>query len=146
MTEQNLKILISKANLLTGQGGPVQLSESQRRMIALFDNGVAVIVKGERWSAEVKVVLNNAQRRGYKIENFHEVEPSTLIELYNAEDSEEVEAVNLELDRQVDLAKILQMASAERASDVHIRVLKRYAEIRIPGLRPGEGSRNPCHR
>ena len=145
MSSTILKAKTKGAELLTREGGPVSLSESQRRRIALFDNGIAAITVGDRWSPEVKHVLNTAQRRGYKFEDFPEVEPTTLLDLYTTDTSDDANAPALELDRQVDLAEILRQAGSERASDVHIRVLKRYAEIRIRvyGRVKDLGSREP---
>ncbi|WP_027234581.1 GspE/PulE family protein [Leisingera caerulea] len=131
MSTDILKQSISSAELLTRPNGPVQIADSQRRQVALFSNGVAIITTGDRWSADVKMALSTATRRGYEIKEFHEVEPTVLMDLYADETGGATEAIALELDRQVDLSEILAKAAAERASDVHIRVLKRYAEIRI---------------
>lgn len=145
MSSKALKEKTQGAELLTREGGPVVISESGRRRVALFSNGVAATAIGERWSPEVKVIITSAERRGHHFGEFIEVEPSTLIELYTAEGKEPSQIADLEIERQAEIADILRQAAAERASDVHIRVLKRYAEIRIRvfGRVKDLGSREP---
>lgn len=134
MSAELIASLNPDAELLTREGGAIPSTESQRRRFALFSDGRAVFATGERWSAEMKHLLAAAERRGIRFTEFIEAEVPTILDLYQAaqgrNDQDAVTAA-LELERQVDLADILRQAGADRASDVHIRVLKRYTEIRI---------------
>ncbi|MCW3782573.1 GspE/PulE family protein [Defluviimonas salinarum] len=131
MSAAELKEKIGDADLLTREGGPIQITEGQRRQVALFSNGLAAIAIGERWSAEVKMLLTSARKKNYEFTQFIEVETPTILDLYKDSDPESGKAQALELERQVDLADLIRQAGSDRASDIHIRVLKKYTEIRI---------------
>ena len=131
MSAAELLEKIDDAELLTREGGPIPVKESQRRLIALFSNKVACIAIGERWSPEVRAIMREGQRLGHSFDDFIECEVPTILDLYKDSDGGAEKTGTLELERQVDLAGLLAAAGAERASDIHIRVLKKYTEIRI---------------
>lgn len=122
---------VRDAVLLTREGGEVPVSEGDRRMMALFGNGTACIATGERWSSPVNLVLKEAKRRGYEFPTVREISVPEILKIYE-ELGTGVEAVGtIDIQRQADIAAILRSAAAQNATDVHIRVLRQYTELRI---------------
>jgi type II secretory ATPase GspE/PulE/Tfp pilus assembly ATPase PilB-like protein len=128
----NINERIKDAELVTRPGGSVAISSSLRDRVAIFENGVILIRKGDRWSADVKMAMTTARRVGIPIsdENLIEVDPSIIMDLYAAT-GDANSTTKLELDRQVALADIIRQAANEGASDIHMRILPRFTEIRI---------------
>lgn len=131
MLDTELEKRISDAEMLTRDRGQIAVSEAQKRQVALYSNGLALIVGSYRWNAEYKVLANQAEKKGYPIKETVEVEISTLEELYRKHSSlADPIGGELELERQAALAELLRKAAAESASDIHIRVVRGYCEIR----------------
>ena len=131
MADFNLSSKTKDAELLTRDGGTIPINDTQRRKIAIFSNGVAAITIGERWSAETKLTVSEAKRRGINVTEFIEVDTPTLLDLYKDGSVEEKAKASDLQERQVDLSEILRLAAADRASDVHLRVLKTHTELRV---------------
>lgn len=120
--------------LLTRPGGEVPVSAEDRRVIAIYETGVALVTSAERWSGRVRGILNLARNAGHPVTDLVEVETATIIDLYtrahhDGEDSSRALADGVT--RQRELAALLAEASTMGSSDVHIRVLRLNTEIRV---------------
>lgn len=131
--DETMRKTISDAMLLTRTGGEVSISEGDRRMIALYDNGIAIVARGERWSSEVKMILGTAKRSGYEFSEFLERSVPEILDLYSehAKTGLDTPVVQIDIERQAELAAILRQAAQENASDLRIRIVPRYAEMRV---------------
>lgn len=115
--------------LVTRAGGRVPLSDNLRLKMAIFDSGRVYHVPGVRWTPDFKAAINTARGKGIHIHEFEEVDAKTLSNLYREETEDDI--VLPELQRQQDLAEIIRRAAEAKASDIHIRILKEYTEVRI---------------
>ena len=122
------------SDLLTRVGGEMPVSPEDRRMIALFANGVALVSKAERWSPRVRSILNVARNAGRTMSTIVEVETARIIEVYtraHAESHDSGRALTDGVTRQRQLAELLGQAARLGANDVQIRVLRLNTEIRV---------------
>lgn len=122
------------SSLLTRPGGSVKIASEDRRLIAVFDNGVVLVSRGERWSGRVKSLLNMISRSGYTITRIVEVETSLLVDLYSRAGNETRTDANLQsgaVQRQNEIAHLIARAANLGASDIQIRVLQNDAQIRV---------------
>jgi general secretion pathway protein E len=120
--------------LLTRPDGPVLIAPEDRRLIAIYEGGIALISKTDRWSGRVRSILNLAKNLGHPVHDVVEVETAAIIDLYtrahdNAHDA--VESLSGGVERQRELAELLARAAKLGASDIHLRVLRMNAEIRV---------------
>ena len=136
--EEDLERLLRlKANveLVTGAGGHVLVSMDDRRRIAIFGDGVVVVARGRRWDPEVKSVLNRAARQEIGCQIFVEADPGLLVRLYERlgglETAPAARDESQSVARQVALRRLLQRAAELHASDIHIRVLRAYTEVKV---------------
>lgn len=121
-------------DLLTRVGGEVQVSPEDRRMIAIYANGVALVSKPDRWSGRVKSILNLARNAGWAVSTVVEVETARIIEIYtraHAEGQDAGRALTDGVTRQRQLAELLGHAARLGANDLQIRVLRLNTEIRV---------------
>jgi general secretion pathway protein E len=122
---------VRDAVLLTREGGEIRISEGDRRMLALFGNGIACVATGERWSSPVNLILKEAKRAGYEFETFRELPVPEILKIYQVIGSGDAAAGPIDIQRQAEIAALLRSAAAQNATDVHLRVLRQYAELRI---------------
>lgn len=115
--------------LVTGPGGRVPISEEMRLRIAIFESGVVYLLPGSRWEAPVRSALDIAKANGVPAQYFREVGTEQIVSLYRDKSIVATEAPDIE--RQKELAEIIARASEAGASDIHMRVLRDYTEIRI---------------
>ena len=120
-------------DLASGAGGTVEISPDQRGIIAVFQSGLAVVAKGNRWSVDVKAVLDRAARAGLDILRIREIDSDTIHGIYfNVQASSDGEvARRSHIERQRDLRRIIAQAAEERASDIHFQVHTTYCDVRI---------------
>ena len=123
------------AQLLTGTDGEIQVSDDDRRRIAVFSNGVCAIATNSRWSPDNKAVLSRVRRANRQARYFLEVDTAFLLDLYEMFDKEygrdaAADAVP-DVERQRKLKELIGTAASRRASDIHMRVLPRYTEVKI---------------
>lgn len=124
---------IAGAELLSGAHSsyPVSLTETQKRKVAFFSNGVVLHTGDFRWSAEYKALERKAQIKNIRVEKFVEVSNPELEEIYVEDNKSETSAVpELELERQVELRELIERAAKEGASDIVIRIVRGHTEIR----------------
>lgn len=122
------------SDLLTRVGGEVPISPEDRRMIAIYANGTALVSKPDRWSGRVKSILNLARNAGRDVSNVIEVETARIIEIYtraHADSEDAGRALKDGVTRQRQLAELLDQAARLGANDLQIRVLRLNTEIRV---------------
>lgn len=124
---------VKNAELITQIAGGVNTTSDARRMIAVFDNGIAFIAHGKRWSPVVKTVLSDVRKAGYTVTDIHEVEVRFLIDVYQRfkGKSEAQATITNEIERQRALRSMIEAAVRMEASDIQIRIMSQYAEFRI---------------
>lgn len=122
------------SDLLTRPGGEVQISAEDRRVIAIYANGIALVSRPDRWSGRVKSILNLARNAGHPVTDLVEVETAAIIEIYTRahQDSQDAgRALTDGVARQRELAQLLAQAASLGANDVQIRVQRLNTEIRV---------------
>lgn len=119
--------------LLTSVKGGVQASDDDRRKLAMFSNGICAMTPNVRWLPETKLVMQKAARAGHVAKHFLEVDTAFMVELYDYYDRDMDRPENdvPEVDRQRKLRELISMAADRRASDIHMRVVKKYTEVKI---------------
>lgn len=115
--------------LLTAPNGPIPISDDLRIKIAIFESGVVYVAKGSRWDPSVKSALNIASAAKVSRFHFREVSTNEIVSLYK--DTSNVKVETPDVERQKELAEIIRRASDAGASDIHLRVLKDFTEIRV---------------
>ncbi len=132
MASDDIDDLVGDAGMLTRRGGPIVVSDIQKRQLAIFDNGVVLFVGDYRWSPEFKAIVAQARSDGHKIGRMVPVAVTALESLYREHGGAQArEGAKLDIERQVALSDLIRRASLERASDIQIIVNKAYADIRI---------------
>ena len=122
----------STGPLVSGFGGELEVPASDRRLVALFRSGFAMVAAGSRWSPEVKAVLDRACRAGIDVRRIVETDSETVLNVYekHTQGGGSSDPRRSEIERQRDLRRIIAQAASARASDVHFQVLSGYCEIR----------------
>lgn len=115
--------------LVTGAGGRVTIQEDLRLKIAIFESGVMYHVADARWEPAVKAALNAARLKGVHVQHFRQVEAPVIVSLYKQSGVADVAPPDIQ--RQQELAALIKRAADAGASDIHLRVLGDYTEIRI---------------
>ena len=72
---------MTDAALLTGEVGEIDVTDNDRRRIAVFSNGVCAIATNSRWSPDVKAVLVKAKRVNVEPRYFLEVDTAFMVDL-----------------------------------------------------------------
>lgn len=124
----------SASVLLTRAGGEIGISDEDRRVIAIFAGGLALVSRAERWTGRVKSILTLARNSGHEVQDVVEVDTGILVDLYARAQDETHQGQTAAADgvrRQRELADLLSRAAALSASDIHIRVLRHNAEARV---------------
>lgn len=123
-----------EGDLLTRPNGEINILQEDYRNIAIFRSGVVAVNKSARWSSRTKMLMDLAKRIGFEVNQVVEMETADIVAIYDREkishEEDESEADEA-IERQEVLRDIIQKAASQGASDIHIRVLRKYAEIRI---------------
>ena len=124
---------LEAGQLVSGPGCALEVPIADRRLIAVFQGGLAVVARGSRWSPEVKAVLDRAFRAELDVHRIVEDESENILKAYELSGNPEHpdSGQRSRIERQRDLRRIIAQAALERASDIHFRVLPGYCEIRI---------------
>lgn len=126
---------MTDAALLTGEVGEIDVTDNDRRRIAVFSNGVCAIATNSRWSPDVKAVLVKAKRVNVEPRYFLEVDTAFMVDLYEHFDKsygmDDPDNDVPEVERQRKLKDLISLAASRKASDIHMRVLRRYTEVKI---------------
>lgn len=123
ITDENLGALIS------GPTGRISIHEDLRLKIAIFESGVMYHVKDARWEPAVKAALNASRLKGISIQHFRQVDAPVIVSLYKQGGL--VDVAPPDIQRQQELSVLIRQAADAGASDIHLRVLTDYTEIRI---------------
>lgn len=132
MIPANIQTKIGDSKLLTRENGEIPTNTAQKRQIAIYSNGLAVMTEDFRYTAEFKVLSKLADQTGNPIREEVMV-PVTVIEtIYNEAPSEDGEVhKQLELERQQKVLEIFEKAALKRATDIRIRILPSHTELSI---------------
>lgn len=123
---------VSSANLgvlETRVGGSIRTTEDQRLKIAIFSSGICYIVSGTRWDGGTIQVVHGANAAGIDVRHYREVDQSEIVQIYRG--ASEAAGAAPDIDRQIQLAGIIEKAYRSGSSDIHLRVLKDITEVRI---------------
>ena len=137
---------LDEYDLVSGDGGSFQLNPTERRQVAIFKNNLVVVARGQRHMVETRQILDRARRKGIATNMIVETHLDNLIKIYDHHAGHSGDAGEpLDLDRQNDLRKIISDAARAKASDVHMRLLPKYLEIkiRVYGRMKSIASRDP---
>jgi len=119
--------------MISGPGQTMDVGPQMRGVVALFKNGVMVVATGQRHRPQIKAISDRARHFGIARVVTLEAEKDFLDRLYQSFGSSRPKSNwrALELERQKSLARIVHEAAEMRASDIHMRVLEDYTEIKI---------------
>lgn len=136
---------IDDYNLISAEGGSFSITPSERRQIAIFRNHLILVTRGTRHTVETRQIIERARRMNVPVDVIVEttLENITKIYEYAAGHGDQGDSV-LDLERQNDLRRIIAQAASMRASDVHMRLLPKYLElkVRVYGRMKSIGSRD----
>ena len=116
------------AALLTGAGGDIEVSVSDRARIAIFQGGDAIVARGHRWSPSVKAALDRAERMGMSVGVVEEVDSEDILAIYEQRSQTSARS---QIERQRLLGRLIGQAASEQASDIHIHTQSSYCEVRM---------------
>ena len=124
---------LHKGNLLTSDGGEIEIATRDRLKIAIFQNGLAFVAREYRWSSEVKAVFDRAFRAGLEINHIHEVDSQRILEMYQWKGQKQAKTSSgfSRIERQKELKKIIASAASRYASDIHIHVNASLCEVKV---------------
>lgn len=135
--KEAIEKLLSEGELLTCTNGPLAVTEDQRQKIAVFRNGSVFLVSGFNHTSEYHAIRRAAQGQlnlTLERNNFTTVSVPFLQDLYKraeaAGEEEEEERTELTLERQKQLKDLIERAAREGSSDIHLRVVPKYTEVR----------------
>ncbi|MCY4196172.1 MAG: ATPase, T2SS/T4P/T4SS family [Rhodobacteraceae bacterium] len=117
--------------LISGPGGSLEVPVADRRLIAAFQNGLAVVARGSRWSPQVKAALDRAFRAELDLHRIIEADSETILAAYEQLAGATTDSSRSEIERQRDLRRIFAQAAEEQASDIHFKMFSGHCEIRI---------------
>jgi general secretion pathway protein E len=119
--------------LISGSGQTMDVGPQMRGAVAVFKNGVMVVANGQRHRPQVKAISDRARHFGVARIKMLEAEKDFIEQLYQAFGTTRVKTNwrSLDLERQKSLSRIIHEAAEMKASDIHMRVLEDYTEIKI---------------
>ena len=119
--------------LLTGPGRELEVAPEDRRLVAVFAEGIAVVAHGCRWDSEIKAVFDRAYRARIEISEIVEAETEEILAAYHSHAESQTYEGQQEnpIERQQDLRRIIGQAAFQKASDIHVQVHFGYSEVRI---------------
>jgi general secretion pathway protein E len=119
--------------LASATGKQVEVAPDMRRTVAVFSNGVVLVARGMRHTTEVKSVLDRARHVGIMPRIFREADVPFIVSLYDRLDGISADRLRetLDLERQRELARLIEEAGRNKASDIHMRVLPTHTEVKI---------------
>lgn len=109
--------------LASGVGGEVELSPSERGLVAIFRGGDALVARGHRWAPAVKAVLDRAERAGHGGGRIEEVDREAILAIH--QDG----VPRSQFERQRLLGRLIAQAASRRASDIHVQVVPTHCDI-----------------
>lgn len=135
-TQQGRDRFLSEASdweLISGSGQTMDVGPQMRGAVAVFKNGVMVVANGQRHRPQVKAISDRARHFGIARVKMLEAEKDFIEQIYQAFGTTRPKTnwKSLDLERQKSLARIIHEAAEMKASDIHMRVLEDYTEIKI---------------
>ena len=123
--------LIADASLVTGadEGARIRLNEDHLSIIAAFDNGQVLVATGSSNSDVARAVITSMIKEDIPFTKIVEVKSSTISELYNKSHGAMTSDDEDNLSRRKKLKQIIADAVKARASDIHLYIYDRHADI-----------------
>lgn len=106
--------------VLTAKGGEFQVSDEMRNMLALLEDGRLIISKTYATNPHVRGFISRLNRLNFS-HTIHHADLSVVLGYYSESESREKHS-----DMQVAARSLFELAVQMRASDIHIRVSKKY--------------------
>ena len=124
---------VINGSLISGNDGRLEVPNSERSKIAVFQNGFVVVTPESRWSSEVKAILDRAARAEIAIHEIMEADSKTILAIYerNTQDNSENATKISGIERQRELRRIIADAARKSASDIHFYVFPSFSEIKV---------------
>lgn len=116
----------------------IQITEGAKRIVAIYENGVTLVARGEMQNAHYRAAMQSAMRLDVDVRNSKtfSVDPDVLIGIYKTEGASVRRDDRPQFDanearRQIIISNLLKEAAAEGATDLHILVNKDgFANVR----------------
>ena len=129
-SEKKIKELLDfQGKVLTVKNGPVKANPANREMIAILDDGTAVIAKGDPKHPLVSETRFAAEQGGFPIKREFTVDREIIARIYesaNARDAREEMASSSDTKMQKHFLQLMQDAITMGVTDVHV-VMQRHA-------------------
>ena len=127
------EILAFQGEVLTTGKGDMKLTDIQKQVIAILNDGTAIVSKGDPLNPNIVAVKSLAKKMGIQIRRELAVDLDVIRKVYdNAERrSGGEERVNDAAKMQRDFIELVRQAAVERASDIHVLLQRFEAVVRI---------------
>jgi general secretion pathway protein E len=128
------RILAYAGPVLTAQGGPIPTTSKQRDYIAVLENGMVVISKSQAHSVEVAGVKELLIQHRVKFDQVWFCDLEIIRRIYEYHGARATDGGYADKDtaqRQRDFMELVRAAASVDASDIHIVVERREAQISI---------------
>lgn len=127
------EILGFQGEVLTGPAGNMTITEQQKQVIAILNDGTVIIAKGDALNPHALAVKSLARKNGIQIRRELTVDLEVIRKVYeNAEKkSGAEERQNDAAKMQRDFVELVRQAAVERASDIHVMLQRFEAIVRI---------------
>lgn len=127
-----------KSPLLSGQGGSFSLSQEEREICVIFNDGTMVVASGQKFTSKIEVITSRLRKINFRIKTQYRVNSLSLIADIYERNRESIDYLNRsDSDNSVKLShKLLLEAIRKGASDIHIIVGSKETriELRVQGL------------
>ncbi|HFS8112823.1 TPA: GspE/PulE family protein [Enterobacter asburiae] len=132
-SNNDIQIWFSNTDSIVSRlGGPVELSEAQRRMALLFSDGVLLVDIEQKNSPQILAVREIARRKGYSVTSIVPVTMDILRQLYEESARQGPERIAPQVTpMQREWLELLQEAVNLAVSDVHIFINTFEADIKF---------------
>ncbi len=116
-----------------GIGSSIEGTEEQRKHAAYLDNGVLVIDANKKNDITIRTLKNKIRDSGNRINEEIYVELSIIREIYDSfkRRAADVNALRSDNANKEFFYNIVRRAAAQNASDIHIKISKHEAEVRL---------------
>jgi type II secretory ATPase GspE/PulE/Tfp pilus assembly ATPase PilB-like protein len=127
------ELLAYQGEVLTSGKGDIPVTEAQKQVAAILDNGTMIVSKGDPLNPNVVSLKTLAKRMGVKIIRELTVDLDVIRKVYENSDRREggEERGNDAAKMQRDFIELLRQAAVERASDIHVLLHRFEAIVKI---------------
>lgn len=121
-TMDEVKRLIGDSFLVTNKNGKVEINDSEKRLIAIYQNGALFVAQGEHGTQAVRNIISRARREDIatSITKAVTLRPEQVLSLYEEDNKSGHTKKESDVKRQREAREIINDAVAKKASDIHI--------------------------